>query len=218
MHISALGVVAALLSITAYAETPTVRGGDDVPQDLRLKGCGLTTDAVRKGRLFEITPEDRGPQTIWVGLVGNAEPHLVFSWFPRGRPAKASCADAGLVDPWTVELTTLPNLPLLRATQTQRGECLSLSRVVVLAWTNGARDFELVSSRTTASPFSLCGNPSLQQVEDDRLLRTAELLADGDVHDAERLILGLVAERPWDPDAREVLAKTRRSLSSAGRR
>lgn len=213
------GVAVALFSFTTLAETPLVRGGDDVPQDLRLKGCSLTTEAVRNGRLFELEPEGRGAQTIWVGLVGNAEPHLVFAWYPRGRPAKARCLDAGLVDPWTVELTTLPSLPLLRATQTQRGECLSLSRVVVLAWTNGAKDFELVSGRTSASPFSLCGSASLQrEPEDARLTRAAELLANGEAYDAERLILGLVGERPWDPDARAALSQAWRSLSSAGRR
>jgi hypothetical protein len=219
MNARAVAVLVSLFAAVALAEKPFVRGGEDPPQDLRLTGCSLSAEAVRGGKLFEITPEGRGPQVVWIGLVGNAEPHLVFAWFPAGQPKKSRCVDAGLIDPWMVELSLLPQVPVLRAIQTLRGNCLSLRRTVVLAWTSGTRDFELVSSRTTASPRLLCGDPSLaQEPEDERLSRAAELLAGGEVHDAERLILGLIGERPWDPDARAALSETRRRLSSAGRR
>lgn len=196
-----------------------VRGGDDPPQDLRLTGCALNAETISRGRLFELTPEGAAPQALWVGLVGSAEPHLVFAWYPRGRPARARCVDAGLVDPWAVEFSTLPSLPLLRATQTLRGGCYTVSRTVVLAWTHGAHDFEVVSSRTGGSASLECGAPSLEPPpEDERLERVATMLSRGENHDAERLMLGLVAERPWDPDARSALSHVRRALSAAGRR
>lgn len=218
-HSRCLGLLAALFAFTALAERPALRGGATPPQGLRLTGCSLNPEAVSRGRVFELAPEGRGPQVLWVGLVGAAEPHLVFAWFPQGRPTKARCVDAGLIDPWALELSTLPSLPLVRASQSLRGECYSVSRTVVLAWTHGAGDFELVSSRTSASPRVACAEASLaQEPEDGRLSRAEALMAEGSPHDAERLILGLVGERPWDPMARVALAQAWRALNSAGRR
>ncbi|MDP2274081.1 MAG: hypothetical protein Q8N23_36005 [Archangium sp.] len=209
----------ALLAFNVFAAGPEVRGGDDPPQDLRLSGCSLDAEAVSRGRLFELRPEGATTQMLWVGLVGSAEPHLIFAWYPRGRPARARCVDAGLVDPWALEFSTLPSLPLVRATQTLRGGCYTVSRTVVLAWTSGAHDFEVVSSRTGGSANVECGSPSLEpRPEDERLARVEAMLTRGENHDAERLILGLVAERPWDPDARSALSHVRRALSAAGRR
>ena len=209
----------ALFAFNVFAAGPEVSGGDDPPQDLRLTGCALTVEAVSRGRLFELRPDGASTQMLWVGLVGSAEPHLVFAWYPRGRPARARCVDAGLVDPWALEFSTLPSLPLVRATQTLRGDCYTVSRTVVLAWTTGAHDFEVVSSRTGGSASVECGAPSLEpQAEDERLVRVETMLTRGENHDAERLILGLVAERPWDPDARSALSHVRRALSAAGRR
>lgn len=205
----------ALVSSVAVAERLTVRGGQAPPQDLRLSVCSLTREAVQRGRVVEVALEGRGTQIVWAGLVGAAEPHLVFAWYPRGHVEKARCVDAGLVDPWTVELSSLPSIPVVRSVQTLKGECASLTRTVVLAWTSGARDFELVSSRTMTSPELLCGEGSLtEQPEDSRFLRTAVLISEGELHDAERLVLGLVGERPWDPDARALLSQTWRKLTS----
>lgn len=201
--------VVVLGSSVALAVGPSIQGGEAPPQDLRLSICSLTRDTVQRGRVVEVTPEGRGTQIVWAGFVGAAEPHLVFAWFPRGHSEKARCVDAGLVDPWTVELSSLPSIPVVRSVQTLKGECFSLTRTVVLAWTNGARDFELVSSRTAAGESS----PTHER-EDSRYLRASELLSDGELHDAERLALGLVGERPWDPDARALLSETWRKLTS----
>ena len=64
-----------------------VSGGDDPPQDLRLTGCSLDADAVSRGRLFELRPEGASTQMLWVGLVGSAEPHLVFACYLRALTA-----------------------------------------------------------------------------------------------------------------------------------
>jgi hypothetical protein len=202
-----------LVSSVAFAESPTVRGGDAPPQDLRLSICSLTRETVQRGRVVEVPIEGRGTQIVWAGLVGAAEPHLVFAWYPRGHVEKARCVDAGLIDPWSVDLSSLPSIPVVRAVQTLKGECYSLTRTVVLAWTSGARDFELVSSRTAAGESA-----AVHQSEDSRFLRASELLSDGEVHDAERLALGLVGERPWDPDARALLSETWRKLNSHTRK
>lgn len=217
--IRTISLIVALCSFNIFAEGLEVRGGDDPPHDLRLTGCSLDATAVSRGRLFELRPDGAATQVLWVGLVGSAEPHLVFAWYPRGRPARARCVDAGLVDPWALEFSTLPSLPLVRATQTLRGGCYTVSRTVVLAWTHGAHDFEVVSSRTGGSASVQCSAPSLQpQAGDERFARVEAMLSRGENDDAERLILGLVAERPWDPDARSALSHVRRALSAAGRR
>ncbi len=212
----ALGV---LVASVAWAETPTIRGGMAAPQDLRLGVCSLTRETVQRGRVLDVVMKGRATHVVWAGLVGSAEPHLVFAWFPRGRLEKAKCLDAGLVDPWAVELSALPTIPVVRAVQTQSSDCFSLTRTFVLAWTNGALDFELVSSRTTASPLQ-CAEAALrgQPDEDARYLRASEMLSEGEVHDAERLALGLVGERPWDPDARLLLSQAWRKLGSASRK
>lgn len=199
----------------AFAEPPSIRGGAAPPQDLRLSVCSLTRETVQRGRVVEVTLEGRGTQLVWAGLVGAPEPHLVFAWYPRGHAEKARCVDAGLVDPWVVELSAIPSIPVVRSVQTLKGDCVSLTRTVVLAWTSGARDFELVSSRTITSPELSCGEGSIMdQPEDSRFLRTSMLISEGELHDAERLSLGLVGERPWDPDARALLSQTWRRLNS----
>lgn len=207
-----------LVASVAFAERPPIRGGLAAPQDLRLGVCSLTRETVQRGRVLDVVLQGRATQVVWAGFVGTAEPHLVFAWFPRGHLEKARCLDAGLVDPWAVEFSALPSIPVVRAVQTMKSDCFSLTRTFVLAWTNGALDFELVSSRTSAMPLQ-CGEAALSQPpEDPRYLRASELLSDGEVHDAERLALGLVGERPWDPDARMLLSQAWRKLGSASRK
>ena len=205
----------------AFGQPLTIRGGDPAPRGLRLKGCSLSKEDVKAGRVLEVAVDGRGPLVVWAGLTGTGtkEPHLVFAWFPKGRPAKARCVDAGIIDRVTVELSSLPLLPVVRSVQTTHPDCFTSTRTMVLAWTNAAHDFELVSNRTWSSSDGSCAEEVFADiVEDSRFARATKLITDRSFQQAEQMLLGLVGERPSDANARELLSRTWKNLNAPGRR